>query len=100
MYHDNLSSEFWSQNIALSPEAMWEVQLWKESLRLSKSAYLEDQTQERCHSDASDSGWGGYCVNVAGSNVAGSWSEAKSRESSTWKELRGMRLVLMAIGEK
>ena len=51
-------------------------------------------------SDVSDPGRSGYCVNVAGTNVAGSWSEAQSRESSTWRKLRGMRLVLMSIGEE
>lgn len=39
-------------------------------------------------------------MNVAGTNVAGSWSESQSRERSTWRELRGTRLVLMSIGEK
>ena len=39
-------------------------------------------------------------MNVAGTNVEGSWSEAQSRESSTWRELRGTRLVLMSIGEE
>ena len=103
MYHDILSAEFWSQHIALSPEAMRETQffmesfddchgqpIWKTNPRIDVIAY----------SDASDAGWGGYCVNVAGTSVTGSWSEAQSRQSSTWRELRGTRLVLMSTGEK
>ena len=39
-------------------------------------------------------------MNVAGTNVAGSWPEAQSKENSTWRELRGTRLVLMITGEK
>ena len=39
-------------------------------------------------------------MNVAGTAVEGSWSEAQSRECSTWRELRGTRLVLMSIGEE
>ena len=39
---------------------------WKTNPRIDVISY----------SDASDSGWGGYCVNVAGTNMVGSWSEA------------------------
>lgn len=39
-------------------------------------------------------------MNVAGSIVAGSWSKAKSRYSSTRRELRGMRIVLLSVREK
>ena len=64
MYYDILSSEFWSQHIVLEAEYR----------RMSRSAYLEDQPQDRRHFLLiCDSGWHGYCVNVAGSNVAGSW---------------------------
>ena len=45
-------------------------------------------------------GGGGYCVNVVGTEVSGSWSETESRESSTWRELRGVRLVLLSVAEK
>ena len=85
MYHDILSSEFWSQCIVLSPEAMWEVQFWKElalmiitvslSGRLTPG-YTSFPIQMQVTQD------GGSCA-----NVAGSWSEAQSRKSSTWREL-------------
>lgn len=39
-------------------------------------------------------------MNLVGSEVAGSWSKAESKESSTWRELRGTRLVLMSLGKK
>ena len=87
MYHDILSSEFWSEHTALSLEAMQEVQFWKESLEdchgqpIWKANPWIDVTS---YSDAIDSGWGSYCVNVDGTSVAGSWSEAQSRDSSTW----------------
>ena len=37
---------------------------------------------------------------MAGTEVAGSWSEVESKESSTWRELRGTRLVLMPVIDK
>lgn len=103
MYRDILSAEFWSQRIALSPEALREVQFWKESFEECHGQPIwkaNPKIDVLSYSDASDSGWGGYCVNVAGSEVAGSWSEAESKESSTWRELRGTRLVLMSLGEQ
>ena len=103
MYYDILSAEFWSQHIALSPEAMREVQFWKESFDDCHGQPIwktDPKIDVIAYLDASDSGWGGYCVNVGGTSVAGSWSEAQSRESSTWRELRGTRLVLMSTGEK
>ena len=39
-------------------------------------------------------------MNAAGTEVSGSWSETESRESSTWRELRGVRLVLLSVAEK
>lgn len=103
MYRDILSAEFWSQRIALSPEALREVQFWKDSFEDCHGQPIwkvNPKIDVLSYSDASDSGWGGYCVNVAGSEVAGSWSTAESRESSTWRELRGTRLVLLSVGEK
>ena len=39
-------------------------------------------------------------MNVADTKVSGSWSETESRESSTWRELRGVRLVLLSVADK
>ena len=40
-------------------------------------------------------------MNVAGTEVSGSWSETESRESSTsWRELRGVRLVPLSVAQK
>ena len=35
-------------------------------------------------------------MNVAGTNMADSWSKSQSRQSSAWRELRGTRLVRMS----
>ena len=78
MYHDILSAEFWSQHIALSPEAMQEVQCWKESFDDCRGQPIwktDPRIDVIAYSDASDSGWGGYRI-----NVAGSWSEAQQGE--------------------
>lgn len=103
LYRDILSAEFWSQHIILSPEAAREVEFWKDSFHHCNGRPIWDADPKidvTSYSDASDTGWGGYCVNVLGTEVSGSWSETESRESSTWRELRGVRLVLLSVAEK
>ena len=36
-------------------------------------------------------------MDIAGTEVSGCWSEVESRESSTWRELGGTRLVLLSV---
>ena len=76
----------------------WKVSFHHCNGRPIRDAYLEINVTS--YSNASDTGWGGYCVNVAGTEVSGSWSDTESKESSTWKELRGIRLVLLSVAEK
>ena len=46
------------------------------------------------YSDARDMGFGGYTVDHGGCIATGQWSEVEARQSSTWRELRAVRLVL------
>jgi len=45
-------------------------------------------------SDASDTGFGGYTVEHGGLIANGQWSREVAQQSSTWRELRAVRLVL------
>ena len=103
MYWDILSADFWSQRMTLSPKALREVQFWKDSFKDRHGQPIWKTNPKRnviSYSDASDSGWGGHCVSVAGTEAADSWSEVESKESSIWRELRGTRLVLMSVVDK
>jgi len=52
------------------------------------------------YSDASCTGYGGYMVEH-GNNVAnGQWSSSEVNQSSTWRELRAVRLVLESFQSK
>jgi len=89
--------------MSLSPKALREVQFWKDSFEDCHGQLIWKTNPKRdviSYSDASDSGWGGYCVSVAGTEAADSWSEVESKESSIWRELRGTRLVLMSVVDK
>ena len=62
MYWDILSAEFLSQRIALSPEALREVQFWKDSFEDCHGQPIwkvNPKIDVLSYSDASDSGWGG-----------------------------------------
>ena len=52
------------------------------------------------YSDASGSGYGGYCVEHGGHIATGKWSENEVCQSSTWRELRAVHLVLQDLGPK
>ena len=46
------------------------------------------------YSDASDSGYGGYTVDVGLRIAQGQWSESESQASSTWRELEVNNRIL------
>ena len=46
------------------------------------------------YSDASDSGYGGYIIEHGNLVANGQWSEQEAKQSSTWRELQAVRLVL------
>ena len=50
-------------------------------------------------SDASDTGWGGFCLSKGLEVARGDWPESvlNAKMSSTWRELRGTALVLESL---
>ena len=51
------------------------------------------------YSDTSDSGYGGYTVNVGLRIAQGQWSESESQASSTWRELEVINRILQAYSK-
>jgi len=51
-------------------------------------------------SDASNTGFGGYTAEHRGLIANGQWSKEEAQQSSTWRELRALRLVLESFGAK
>ena len=49
---------------------------------------------------ASDTGFGDYTVGHGGLIANGLWSDEEAMQSSTWRELRAVRLVLESFGPK
>ena len=99
LYREILQAPSWDTIILLSGEARREIQFWSENFKnsgypiWSPSPKIEVMT----YSDASDTGWGGYAVQIGELSATGSWSEAEGRKSSTWREIRGTKLVLESL---
>jgi len=51
-------------------------------------------------SDASNTGFGGYTVENGGLIASGQWSKEETQQSSTWRELRAVHLVLESFSSK
>lgn len=101
MYTDICQALSWDKRITLSLSSQTEVQFWKENLDTkgypiwTPSPKIEVTT----YSDASGQGWGGFSVNINGEAAVGSWSDDEKAKSSTFRELRAIRLVLESYGK-
>ena len=49
------------------------------------------------YSDASDTGYGGYLVAHGNLVANGQWAKDEAKQSSTWRELQAVRLVLQSF---
>ena len=99
LYREILNSPSWDSIFTISGEAKREVQFWTENFTntgypiWSPSPKIDVMT----YSDASNTGWGGYAVEIGDLSATGCWSEAECKKSSTWREIRGTRLVLESL---
>lgn len=99
LYRSIQQSTSWDQKFGLSEESRSEILFWHENFSNSGQPIwaacpiIEVMT----YSDASDVAWGGYAVQLGGQTAVGSWSENESVKSSTFRELRGARLVLESM---
>ena len=93
----------WDEKITLCNEAINEIKFRK--------SYFHDHNGQPIwplspiisvltYSDASDSGWAGYSVNLNGYVAKGNFSPHEYSNSSTWRELKGTANVLHCFGEK
>ena len=92
LYRNLMSTASWSETVQLSDEAIKEIRFWSSSFEEchGQKIWLSDpQPQILSYSDASDSGWGGYCVQIKGQVAMGTWTPDEAIQSSTWRELRG-----------
>ncbi|XP_078688642.1 uncharacterized protein LOC144920363 [Branchiostoma floridae x Branchiostoma belcheri] len=92
----------WYCNVTLDHQAIREVIFWFEHLRIANGFPIasEFEAARIVYSDASAEGYGGYVVNWEKSFVQGTWNDLECTQSSTWRELRAIFLVLSGLKEE
>lgn len=99
LYRNLMSTTSWGERVHLNHDAITEVKFWLDSFEEchGQKIWLSDPMPEvLTYSDASNTGWGGYCVQIAGQIAKGSWTPEEAEQSSTWRELRATHLVLLS----
>ena len=96
------SRSSWFSPILLSDKALAEIVYWKTNVAYfqCKSVWHTSKSEMILYSDASDSGFGGFILQVDNSTVHGQWSDLESRKSSSWRELKAVHNVLLSLKHK
>ena len=88
--------------LVLTPEARDELLLWQRQIKEfnGRSMWPNPSAVRVVYSDASSTGYGGFYVEHGGHIANGQWTEQAAQQSSTWRELRAVRLVLESFATK
>ena len=89
----------WDFYFDLDSKVINELSFWSEHLaRLnSRSIVSSLQVQRVVYSDASNSGCGGYIVDIQGSESFRTWQSGEEKTSSTYREMLGVHTVLQSV---
>ena len=92
----------WSQVLPLSDEARSEIQFWQTEIQSfnGQNIWVGTSALRVVYTDASDTGYAGYTVQHGCHVAQGPWLPEESTKSSTWREIRAVRLVLEALESK
>ena len=92
----------WYAWVALTEDAKEELSFWQNNIVAlnGQPIWFKSGATRIVFSDASDSGYGGYSVEVGPQFVHGTWSEHEAQLSSTWRELKAVYQVLCSLAPK
>ena len=92
----------WDTVLLLSQEAICELQFWKDNVNTLNKAKIAPRVEcsRIIYSDASNTGFGGYIVNVADTVSHGLWDNSESQKSSAWRELKAVELILNSLSHE
>ena len=101
LYMDINKASFWDQKIKLSEGTKDELCFWNNCFHCFNGQPvwpISTKISVLTCADASQFGWGGYCVNlyISGICAKGNFSESEISKSSTWRELLATYHVLRA----
>ena len=92
----------WYHQVDLTDEALQEIEFWLTEISNFNGQQIWSKLSavRVVYSDASSTGYGGYVVEHGNLVANGQWSPGDADKSSTWRELRAVRLVLDAFQKK
>lgn len=102
IYSDIGQADCWDKPFLLSEESHTEVLFWRDNFNCSRYPIWSPSPKVEVvtHSDATGDGWGGYAVQFSDKTARGKWSSAESLKSSTFREVKAIRLVLESYSEE
>ena len=102
MYAVLEARQAWRELLRLSPEAQDELSFWLACAADYKvqPIWYAPSAVRVVYSDASDTGYGGYVVEHGACVAYGQWSAKEALQSSTWRELTAVWLVLLSVADK
>jgi hypothetical protein len=95
-----MQASAWWEHDKLDEDATREIVFWKNNFEIchGQPIWLANPKPEiLTYSDASNTGWGGYSVELGGRIAKGNWSPDEELKSSTWRELRATHLLLASF---
>lgn len=92
----------WCQRLVLTSEAEKELSFWLHEIKNFNGQHIWSRPSavRVVYSDASTIEYGGYNVEHGDMVANGQWSVEDSKRSSTWRELKAVRLVLESFQSK
>ena len=98
---DILSSASWNSMIYLSEESISQTLFWENTLEKINDREMKCVTGSSriVYTDASETGYGGYCVQAGNAVSHGVWEKYERKRSSTWRELVAVDFAPFLEGE-
>ena len=92
----------WCHRLTLSDEASQEIDFWLSEITKFNGSHIwpKPSAVRVVYSDASATGYGGYMVEHGNLIANGEWSPDEAKQSSTWRELRAVKMVLESFQSK
>lgn len=93
------TAEGWNVSIFFNSTSIEQLDFWSKRLEDLNSCSIGffPQCTRIVYSDAKSSGYGGYCVESSFGIAQGLWNVSESRQSSSWRELKAVFLVLDSL---
>ena len=99
IYRDICQANYWDKPVLVSQDSQSEVLFWRDNFDNSGYPiwFPRPKVEVLTYSDAS---WGGFAVQFSDKAARGCWSSADCMKSSTFREVKAIRLVLESYCEE